>query len=84
MIGPQSIMNEVKVVETRRDWSQLPVDFKLDAIKSLKASIQPYFRGQANSCIKARILLSQAKDFSEIYKAIERLNQFEGRKGTNA
>ena len=68
-----SLRKIVSSHETKRDWKQLPADYKSAAVKKAKEELQPYFRGKANNEIKARGMLAKSTEFEHLHAAVKHL-----------
>jgi hypothetical protein len=58
----------------RRDWSQLPQGYELDAVKAAYRDIKPYFDRRD---IAARVAASKATTFEELRQAVERMQHID-------
>lgn len=69
-----SLIREIQETERKRNWSTVPPEFVLDAVRRVKESIRPWFRGLGNNKIKARVKLAEANSFNELKQAVRILN----------
>lgn len=64
---------KVQAEQDKHDWGKLPADFLMDSIKKLRTMIRPWFRGDANNVIRARIALAKATTHQDLMDAIDKL-----------